>query len=407
MVELAGLPNRMAPVCATLEFRLFCLALRRPQGAGDLAALRDGMTAGPEWRRILEAARRHRVAPLLLAGLQACRSPELPPAVVAELRAQASVAAMSSLNQIREVVRLSRIFAHADLRMLALKGVVLSLQLYGDPALRYPRDIDLLVAPDEFAAAEALLIEAGYRRAGPTLSTRQTTLYRRWVKDAGFIHASSGIQVELHHRLSDNPALIPCNFAELWRQREDIEIASTPVATLPRRELGLYLCMHGAGHCWEELQWLVDFAAALRDRGGPNRAIAAAERSQLEVPMLHALMLAHDWLALAVDDRLLARARADPAVARLNRILAHFYCPSTWYRTPQHRSLAGFQRYSVWLRLYTYLLKADWRYWRNQATREFITPADWSALRLPDWLIWLFPVVRPFGWLVRRWMRRC
>ena len=47
-------------------------------------------------------------------------------------------------------------------------------------------------------------------------------------------------------------------------------------------------------------------------------------------------------------------------------------------------------------------LKAEWRYWRHQALREFITPADWHAVRLPDRLFWLFPLVRPIGWLVRR-----
>jgi hypothetical protein len=32
-------------------------------------------------------------------------------------------------------------------------------------------------------------------------------------------------------------------------------------------------------------------------------------------------------------------------------------------------------------------------------------PADWEALRLPDRLFWLFPLMRPVGWVLRRRQR--
>lgn len=389
----------------TPEFRLFCLALRRPQWAEDLAVLRNALAAGPRWDELIEGARRHRVAPLLLRGLQASGSPDLPADALAELRRQALDAAKRSLAQTAEVGRLSRRFVRAGIRMLALKGVVLSAQLCEDSGLRDPRDIDLLVAPQDFAGAEALLRETGYRRSGPSLSVRQDAAYRRWIKDAAYVHAATGLWVELHHRLSDNPALVPCDFAQLWREREEVALGGGVAATLPRRYLAFYLCLHGAGHCWEELRWLVDLAAALREPGAAEATVAAAEAAGLAAPILHALLLAHDWLAVAVDERLLARARADRHVRRLDRILAHFYAGPAWHRMPRRGSLAALPRYTLWLRLYTYSLKADWRYWRYQVMREFVTPADWQLVRLPDRLFWLFSVIRPIGWLVRRWQR--
>jgi hypothetical protein len=392
-----------APMCMSREFRLFCLALRRPLHPTDSAALRDGLAAGPDWDCILAGARRHRVAPLLLAGLHAVRSPDLPAESVAELRREAVAAARRSLAQTAEIARLVRIFSEAGIPVLALKGIVLSAQLYGDPALRDPRDIDLLVDPQQFDAAGALLIEAGYRRNAPILSPRQSAAYQRWIKEAEYVHPVTGIWVELHHRLSDNPALIPCKFTELWPEREEVEIASIVVATLPRRHLPVYLCVHGAHHCWERLRWLVDLAAALQEPGAMEAAIAAAEAEGLGPPMLHALVLAHDWLGLPVDEPCLARARVDRRVAHLHRILTHFYAGPAWYQTPRRGSFAGFLRYSLWLRLYNYSLKRDWRYRRHQALRELITPADWEVVRLPDRLFWLFPLLRPIGWLVRRW----
>ena len=77
-------------------------------------------------------------------------------------------------------------------------------------------------------------------------------------------------------------------------------------------------------------------------------------------------------------------------------VLADYLVPH-----PPRRSPGGFLRYSVALRLYVYLLKPGWQYWKNQALREWVTPADWQALRLPDRLFWAYVLVRPFGWLIR------
>ena len=360
------------------------------------------LAAELEWDHILAGARRHRVASLLLPGLQLAKSPHIPLSVISELRDQTLSAAKASLAHMAELGRLAPIFARAGIRVLGLKGVVLSAQLYGNPAHRNPRDIDLLVAPDEFADAQAVLLGAGYRRSGATLSPRQSAAYRRWIKDVGYVNPVTGIHVELHHRLSDNPALLPCDFDALWRERQEVEIAGATVAGLPRDKLALYLCAHGAGHCWEELRWLVDFAAALPEQNSSRAAVEMAEHVGLGAAMLHALVVAHDWLGLFIDDQELALARANLRVARLDRVLAHSYAADAWYQSPERRCLAGFRRYSLWLRLYTYLIKTDWRYWGHQARREFVTPADWEVLRLPDSFFWAFPLVRPVGWLMRQ-----
>src|SRR5258707_215892 len=68
------------------EFRLVCLALRQPRRAEDLAALRKMLAVGPQWSEVIEGARRHRLAPLLLRGIHPSLSPFVPQPVLAELR---------------------------------------------------------------------------------------------------------------------------------------------------------------------------------------------------------------------------------------------------------------------------------------------------------------------------------
>lgn len=357
----------------------------------------------PDWSRFIEAARRHRVEQQFLAGL---KSAEIPiPSALGDLRMDARAAAHQSLLQMRETARLAALFEKAGVPLLVLKGVALAVQLRRDPAMRSSRDIDLLVSPDNMGKADEILREAGYRNSGPTVPEGMEDDYRRWSKETQYTHARHGMLVELHHRLSNNDDLLDLDFQSLWREHERIEIGGQSVAVMSRRWLALYLCMHGATHGWERLSWLMDFSGALPTADDVENALHSAAAAGLSAVMLQALLLAHDWLDLPVAQGHLLRAGASRRVRWLNAILARSYGPSTWYRSPERGTLAGFIRYSVWLRLYVGALKPGWRYVRNQLAREFITPADWDIFRLPRPLTWLYPIIRPVGWLLRRLMR--
>jgi hypothetical protein len=382
------------------EFRLFCLALRRPQCDTDRAKLRDAVAAAPIWDAVLEGARRHAVAPLLFAGLQDSAA-SVPTPIIAELRREAVTAARRSLVQAAALARLSRRFAEAGIDVLALKGVPLSLQLYGDPGLRSARDIDLLVDPAQADAAEALLADIGYNRVGNAFSGRRKRLYRQWFKEAEYVHPVDGA-LELHHRLTDLPELVPWDFASLWRERGEVSIGGVPVAVLGRKHLTLYLCAHGAEHVWERIRWLTDFAALLRESCSVDAALATADEAGLAAPMLQVVTLAHDWLGSPVGEPVLARARSDRRVARLNNILGHSYNDEAWRFVPRRGSWGALLRYSLWQRLYRLSIKPVWRYRLRLLRRELLSPADWVALPLPDRLFWFYPLIRPFGWLFRR-----
>ena len=382
----------------TPEFRLFCLAVRPSPSPDDLAAMRLMLAARPNWDSVLAGARRHLLGSFVLSGLRACGATQVPSQVLAELRGGAQRAAMRSVDQMAEIGRLSRIFAAAGIRVMVIKGVALSAQLYGDPGLRGGRDIDLLVDPDRLTEADAIVAEAGYRRSVGPLSPRQSTEYRRRIKDNEYIHVVTGRPLELHHRLTDNAELLAWDFGELWDEREELHLGGTTVATLSRRRQSLYLCAHGGVHGWERLLWLVDLAALLAEP-------ADADAAGLGSAMLHAIILAHDWLGLPAAERHITRARSNARVAILHRILAHLYAGAAWHQMPSRVSWIGMLRYSLWARLYRLLLKSSWRYLATQVSREWFTPADWHVVRLPDNLFWLYPFVRPAGWLLRRWRR--
>ncbi len=398
------MPAARANIADTVEFRLVRLALRRPLGELDAAALRSAVQAGIDWGAVSEGAERHGLAAPLLAGLRAGGG-QAPEAVAARLRSQAREAAARSLRHVAELARLQPMFDAAGVRRLVLKGVALSAQLYGDPARRAPRDIDLLVDPAKLTAAEGALAASGYRPWRPLTSARQGAAYHRWIRDTAWVNDEAGVMVELHTRLTDDDRLIPQDFELLWRERAVVRVSGLEVEALCAARLPLYLCAHGAGHGWERLCWLVDLAAALPDEAAAEAAHAEAEAVGLGAAMRHALLLAHAWLGAPLAEGLAGRCRMDPRVRRLHSMLAGGYAGERWRQSPRPGTGAAFWRYSVCQRLYRLSLKPGWRYRARQLARELFSPADWTTVRLPDRLFWLYPAVRPFGWLMRRMCR--
>jgi hypothetical protein len=387
-------------VAVATAFRVFCLALRCATGTAAATELRAAIEHEPDWAHVIAGARRHRVAALLLDGFQQCAD-IVPDAVLARLRRQAAAGARRGLFQAAETARLLGLLTTAGIRAFALKGTPLSLQLYERVGVRDARDIDLLVDPARFDAAEAILANAGYRRTLPALSPRQRQAYRQRFKEVELVDARGGA-VELHDRLTDDPELLPCDFEALWDGRTMVRIAEAEVPILPRPQLDLYLCIHGAEHMWGRLRWLTDIAMLLRQPGTADNLLAAADKENLAAPVLHALLLAHDWIGLPLDAGVIARARSDRRVRWLHRYLMPSFANTAWSELPPPGSFEGLMRYSLWQRLYRLSLRPDWRHRLRHLHGELTAPGDWGAWRLPDRLFWLYPVLRPFGWLLRR-----
>ncbi len=139
-------------------------------------------------------------------------------------------------------------FKARQIPVVFLKGTPLNTLLYGEVFRRFSRDIDLLVAQDHFWEAHDALLSLGYQP--------QSDIYRRMAAqklpptvDFSYVHPDHHHVIELHSQVHEvNPIpLIP------FTQVEEIPIPQ-PEAYF------LYLCFHGAKHCWQRIAWLVDIA---------------------------------------------------------------------------------------------------------------------------------------------------
>ena len=204
---------------------------------------------------LLGLARRHRVQGLVARGLE--RIGIEPPA---SIRQDARRIVEDNLRAADECARLAERFASGGIDHLFVKGLSLSKLAYGDPFIKMSADIDLLVEPADLIGAAALLEELGYRRALPVRSPLDT--WHRLHKES--LWRRPGHLVELHHRLSDNPALL--TGVGMGSARQQVEIfPGSALATLAREPLLIYIAVHGASSGYFRLKWLADFAALMAD----------------------------------------------------------------------------------------------------------------------------------------------
>jgi hypothetical protein len=96
-----------------------------------------------------------------------------------------------------------KLLATHGIQTTVLKGAVLALRLYGDPAARMSRDIDLLVQAADLARADELLFAHGYRRKHPAypMTPRRWQICLRNSRHFCYIHQETGLYLELHWQI--------------------------------------------------------------------------------------------------------------------------------------------------------------------------------------------------------------
>jgi hypothetical protein len=189
--------------------------------------------------------------------------------LVDAMRIEARSAAMTA-----ELGRVAAAFEAASIPLLAYKGPVVSQQLYGAPHLRAYSDLDVIVAPENAAAGEALLRTLGYDEAEP-MTASQRRLHRRFAGETLFFR--DAFLVDFHWRFSHPQFPLRLPFADAWARRQMVTIDSHTLATLGETDLVLVTASHAAKHLWHRAETELQLAA-LRDRPLDWAAIETAAR---------------------------------------------------------------------------------------------------------------------------------
>lgn len=379
-----------------MELRFLALCIRKALGtAADKGGELHGIDI--DWDEWLAWVARHKVIGYLHHKLPESTRRELPAVAAGALREGGLLAVRRTLGIAGELSRLAALFEARGIRVMGLKGSLVSQQLYGEPGVRHAGDIDLLVAPGDIAAADSLLRESNYRRSYPDFEPTAFQ-WRRFLQiehELCHFHQESGVIVELQWRLEGLPDIA---FDELWHSRSHVEIAGRKVAALPAEVAVLFLFAHGAKHGWASLFWLVD--AAIYLRGCDSRAASAlldsARRMAVTKPLLQGSLLAREVLGVdlpgELDRSLKESANVRGLVAVAKRRMSR---PSS--------SQDGDLLQNA---LYLVRLQEGWISRLRLVRRWLLSPSNWREFPLPDRWFWLYYPAGPLLWVWRRFRKR-
>jgi hypothetical protein len=381
------------------EFRLLAACCEWPAEPSRDIRIRALASGEIDWPLFGKLVRRHRVEGLVHRALSSS-SAAVPEAEKAWLRDAASSIGMQNLLQAAESARLHNLLGEADIVGVFLKGATLSQLVYKMLGVKQAWDIDLLVPRDKASAAAAILESAGYERTlpAPGLFDEAGAEWATLWKETLWTHVKSGLVVELHTALVDNPRLLPSVSA--GPELQIVRLGSgMDVPTLEKDQLFAYLCVHGATHAWARLKWLADVAAFLKTEGPAETERLYRRSLELGVgrSSAQALLLCEKLLSLPLPEALARELKRDSKLKWLESLAISAMAGRG--ATELDSTVLG----TVVINVSHFLLGKGWSYKRSELIRKLKNPEDQASLHLPESLHFVYPLVALPRWVWRRY----
>jgi hypothetical protein len=329
------------------------------------------------------------------------------------LRAAFRNNAVDALASMREVIEVTRVLSRDGIVCVPYKGVVLSAHLYGHPALRQSCDIDLVIHRSDLQAVRHRLLERGYQEARPVPpAQRDLVLTNRY--SLAFV-GPGALLIEVHWAFTNRDVAFPLGLEQFAGRLVGVDLGGHEVRSFAPQDLLLLLCVHGAKHRWDRLEWVAGIAELLR-RLSDSEIEETSERARfLECgrTLLLGLELARRYGDRTLPMAVAQRIERDPAVPKLaddaGQLLANEHY------TPESASASK----SLSHDLFHYRLREGLRERVRFLLYRWTTPSrpeEWRTITVWGRVVALHRLTRPFQvigrmfpalyWLVRERTRR-
>jgi hypothetical protein len=273
-----------------------------------------------DWNRFVGLCDWHNVVPLVYRALPSAYPGATPLAAMDRLRSLSHNNTARALLLASELSRILNALESCGIPAYPFKGPALSVMLYGDPARRQSKDLDILVPRERVRKAIDCLDSLGYA-AKDSLAGARLAAHRRTEYELQFFRRDGQLTVELQW------AVVPGFFGfdherlGIWSALEKRDCNGLGFPVLPPEETLLMLCVHGAKHLWCKLGWICDVAGPLASAAPPDFRRAFELAGQCGVTrLLHlGLLVAERLTGAPMPQDVSARIDADLMAGSLAR----------------------------------------------------------------------------------------
>jgi glycosyltransferase involved in cell wall biosynthesis len=277
------------------------------------------VASGIDWSVLLQRAAWHRMMPLLHWHIAAtCRS-DVPEEARTSLQSEFVKNAHRMLRLSAELTSILSALRESGVPALPYKGPLLGARLYNNIALRASGDLDILVRRRDVAPARELLIARGYRPRHAISSDRLPFMlanrYSEPMLRAGFA------EVELHWAFTNRDVSFALDCDTLLERARTTRLGGVDLQIMAHDDLALVLCVHGAKHRWNRLEWIAGRATLIRAVPDLDydALLSRAQVLRSRRRVLLGLLVAHEVLDAPVPNEIVDVARADHTVPALSK----------------------------------------------------------------------------------------
>ena len=348
---------------------------------------------GLDWAYFDQLVRQHKIQPLLIRGIRKL-GPEAEryPALAALAREQNRYAA-GNMRRLQALAEVNAAFAREGIRMLSMKGPLLSMELYGDPGMRTSKDLDLMVSPEDLSRAGAVLKGLGYELVqNPYATTPLRHKYYNLIENEKHeVYFRDEICIELHWQ---HDYQTEQSFDALWERREERPFMGGKTAVMGADDRYPALFIHAAEHGFMRLRWLLD----LYELQGVGAVLLESMLVMYRLRLPNLKDVDGDRFSLTGGEGGVVLCVAEQLEKASQR--AADLCDGAWPLLVQERRPTD----------------PEWKAYDRLLPRAVYgkTPIQWvltamgptvyefELIDLPDWLFWLYFIIRPFNWAYRK-----
>lgn len=266
-----------------------------------------------DWNCLVERALRFKVGGMLYRGIKSGAFPNecAPVDVINRLKEAYRSQATRNATLFIDAARVLKSLADNRLPVIALKGLALAKNLYGDIALRPMVDIDFLVKEEDLVRAGRTLLTLGYRQVFPAW---ESTIKRHHHLPP--FTSKSGTIIELHWNIVSLHCPIKVDINGLWESACLIKEDDAAVRVLSLEDLFLHICIHACFNLQTGIDLIpfCDMAGLIRtfaDKIDWQIVIERATRWGAQKGVYLMLLLVRELLGVSAPDKIMSELKPD------------------------------------------------------------------------------------------------
>ncbi len=302
------------------EYRLLLSLIRfdlKKEKTGIAARLLDGR--GIDWGTVLHLAGRHRVLPVFYSNLKKTGLfASLPEFTRNRFFSQYVGVVGYNMRLRKKLTEVLALFERRNIPAVPVKGSVLSLDVYGDSAMRYCQDMDILVPERCVAPARDALLKAGFRSPVQQLYGNQFEQILKYCRECDFLDNTGRFHIDLHWRLG-GPFRRRYDYEFCRKRLRKIRFHDRNISVLSPEDTLLHLCVNSSTDIWQSLEKILCVAEFIdrHSRLDWEKLRKLADELHCKRMLFTGLFLARDVFGTALPSKIAEQLEKDKAIARI------------------------------------------------------------------------------------------